>query len=150
MLFINFLTSISAVGSAGFVNLMIMRNKEMRNGITLHDKDGIERGKSPTIGKKAVISTALTRFLMPVPALLLPTLTFYFLEKKALFPKNKAARFGVECLTFFSCLAIAPPLACSLFKQDAKTSVNGLEKEFQGLKDSRGQPITELYYNKGI
>ena len=50
-LFINFLISLTAVGSAGFLNLLIMRSKEMREGIILVDSEGIERGKSKIIGK---------------------------------------------------------------------------------------------------
>jgi hypothetical protein len=36
-LFLNFLISFCAVGSANFVNLLLMRNKEMREGIMLSD-----------------------------------------------------------------------------------------------------------------
>ena len=45
-LFINFLISLAAVGSAGFTNLLIMRSKEMKEGIVLRDHEGVERGKS--------------------------------------------------------------------------------------------------------
>lgn len=140
-LFVNFLISLSAVGSAGFINLLIMRSKEMRQGIALTDHEGNERGKSKIIGKKAVVSTAFTRFLMPIPPLLLPTLAFYQLEKKAMIPKNKLAKMSLETLIFFLSLSISPPIACALFKQTANANVNGLEPEFQNLTDSKGNPV---------
>ena len=71
-LIVNSLISLVAVGSAGFLNLLVMRSKEMKYGITLVDADGVERGKSKTIGRKAVVNTALTRFLMPIPPIMLP------------------------------------------------------------------------------
>lgn len=148
--FVNFLISLSAVGSAGCLNLLIMRSEEIKKGIMLVDKEGVERGKSKIIGKEAVVNTALTRFLMPVPPLLLPTLAFYFLEKKALIPKNKVLKCTLEALIFFSCLSLGPPISCAVFEQTARANVNHLEPEFQNLKDSNGQPIQELYYNKGL
>jgi len=51
----NFLISFLAVGSAGCANVMMMRSKEMTEGIILKDAEGNEVGKSKIIGKKAVI-----------------------------------------------------------------------------------------------
>ena len=110
-LFINFLISLTAVGSAGFINLLIMRSKEMKEGISLTDHEGVERGKSKIIGKKAVVNTAFTRLLMPIPPLLLPTLTFYAMEKKNLVPKNKYVKGAVDAAIFFTFLSLGPPLA---------------------------------------
>lgn len=118
-LFVNFFISLAAVGSAGFLNLLIMRSGEIKKGIMLTDHEGVERGRSQTIGKKAVLTTALTRFIMPIPPLLLPTLAFYYLENKHMIPKNKIAKVSLETTIFFASLSIAPPLACSLFKQTA-------------------------------
>lgn len=149
-LFVNFLISLTAVGSAGFLNLLIMRSEEIKKGITLVDHEGVERGKSKIVGKHAVVNTAFTRFLMPLPPLLLPTISFYYLEKKNLVPKNKITKCTLESLIFFICLGFGPPLSCAVFEQTAKTNVQGLEPEFHDLQDSRGNPITELYYNKGL
>lgn len=149
-LFLTFLITIAAVGSANFFNLMVMRSKEMRDGIMLKDHEGTEHGKSRTIGKKAVISTALTRVLMPVPAVIIPTLSVYYLQRHKLMPKNKYAKLGLEMAIFFAVLSIAPPLACAVFKQTATAKVSSLEPEFHHVKDSSGTLIRELYYNKGL
>eukprot|EP00344_Euplotes_crassus_P011261 CAMPEP_0196995810 /NCGR_PEP_ID=MMETSP1380-20130617/1844_1 /TAXON_ID=5936 /ORGANISM="Euplotes crassus, Strain CT5" /LENGTH=340 /DNA_ID=CAMNT_0042411595 /DNA_START=24 /DNA_END=1049 /DNA_ORIENTATION=+ len=149
-LFINFFISLAAVGSAGSLNLLIMRSKEIREGITLVDSEGNERGKSKTIGWKAVTSTAMTRLLMPIPPLLLPTITFYYMEKRNLVPKNKYVKAVLDATIFFAYLSLGPPLACGVFEQTARTGVSSLEPEFQGLKDTKGNDINELYYNKGL
>ena len=141
-LFINFLISLSAVGSAGFLNLLIMRSKEIKEGITLTDSHGNEVGKSKIIGKKAVISTAMTRLLMPVPPLLLPTLTFIYLEKRNLIPRNRYLKGMLDASIFFAFLSLGPPLACGVFEQTVRTNGSDLEPEFHKYKD--------LYYNKGL
>lgn len=149
-LFINFFISLAAVGSAGSLNLLIMRSKEIQDGIMLRDAEGNERGKSKTIGWKAVTSTAMTRLLMPVPPLLLPTITFYIMEKKRLVPKNKWVKAATDAAIFFAYLSLGPPLAWGIFEQTARTDVSSIEPEFQNLTDSQGRRITELYYNKGL
>lgn len=149
-LFINFFISLAAVGSAGFINLLIMRSREMKEGIMLIDHEGTERGRSKNIGIKAVLTTALTRFIMPIPPLLLPTLAFYYMENRSLIPKNKIAKMSMEALIFFASWAIAPPLAWALFKQTNSTNISKLESNFHNLKDSTGCEVTELFYNKGL
>lgn len=54
-LFFNFLISFAAVGTANFANCLMMRSKEMKEGIMLRDHEGTEVGKSQIIGKKAVL-----------------------------------------------------------------------------------------------
>lgn len=149
-LFFNFLINTTAIGCAGVLNVLIMRSKEMQEGITLVDKDGNEQGKSPIIGKSAVLKTAATRVILPIPPLLLPTLAFYIMEKKNLVPKRKAAKLLTETLIFFISMAFAPPLCCAIFEQTSKVHVSTLETKFHDLIDANGNKITELYYNKGL
>ncbi|CAI2375289.1 unnamed protein product [Moneuplotes crassus] len=149
-IFINFIVNLSAVGSAGFCNLLIMRSKEMRDGIILRDHEGKERGVSKITGKKAVLRSAITRFLMPIPPLLLPTLTFYTLERLSLMPKAMFPKMLTQIIIFFIFLACGPTFACALFQQEASTSVSGLESHFQNLIDSSNADIKILFYNKGL
>uniref|UniRef100_A0A7S3J4Q1 Uncharacterized protein n=1 Tax=Euplotes harpa TaxID=151035 RepID=A0A7S3J4Q1_9SPIT len=149
-LFVNFFVTLAAVGSASFLNLMIMRAEEIKSGIELVDHEGNERGKSKIIGFNSVLKTALTRPLMPIPALLMPTITFYYLDKKNLNPKNRFLKLSLEAMIFYVWLGLGPLFSCSLFEQMAKTGVKGLEPEFQNLVDSKGNTIKEFYYNKGL
>mmetsp|Transcript_7387 Transcript_7387/g.8339 ORF Transcript_7387/g.8339 Transcript_7387/m.8339 type:complete len:176 (-) Transcript_7387:275-802(-) len=100
-LFMNFLINVTAIGAAGVLNVLIMRSTEMKEGITLIDSEGIEVGKSPKIGKDAVIKTAISRIILPIPPLLLPTIAFFIMEKKQIVPKNKIVKIFVEAGIFF-------------------------------------------------
>jgi len=87
---------------------------------------------------------------MPIAPLLIPTLTFYGLEKKNLIPNNRWAKLALETTVFLASLTYAPPLATAIFPQTGRTTVEKLETQFRNLKDQRGNRITELYYNKGL
>ena len=122
----------------------------MKEGITLTDVNGNEIGKSPKIGKEAVIKTALSRIILPFPPLLLPTIAFYLMKKRQILPKNRMAKILVETFVFFWSMAFAPPLCWAVFEQTSKVDVLTLEPEFHDLKDSKGDLVKELYYNKGL
>ena len=149
-LFLNFLVSFLAVGSAGCINVILMRSKEIQEGIMLKDEDGQELGKSKIIGKKAVFQTGSSRYVMPLAPLLIPTVAFYMLEQRKLIPKNKAAKLALESIIFLSALTYAPSMACAMFPQVATASVEDLEPEFNGLKKANGSPVEKVFYNKGL
>jgi hypothetical protein len=54
---------------------------------------------------------------MPIAPLLVPTVAFYFLEKKRLVPKNRVAKLLLDTVVFMASLTFAPPLACAVFPQ---------------------------------
>lgn len=111
----NFIISFLAVGSAGFANVMLMRITEMKDGIILKDQHGNEVGKSKIIGRKAVIQTGMTRYIMPLVPLLFPTIVFYMMEKRNLIPKNRGAKLFLESIVFALSLAYAPSLGIAMF-----------------------------------
>lgn len=44
----------------------------------------------------------------------------------------------------------ALPAAIAVFPQTGELNTRSMEKEFQDLKDKNGEPIQQLYYNKGL
>lgn len=110
LLFYNFIISVTAVGCASVLNVLIMRSKEMQEGIMLVDHEGREYGKSQIIGKDAVLKTAASRIILPIPPLLFPTVAFYYMEKKKLVPKKRLTKLLTESFIFFGSMAFAPPL----------------------------------------
>ncbi len=63
---------------------------------------------------------------------------------------NPRLRVPVEVGVVASSLWMGLPAAIGLFPQDCEMSVKDLEPRFQGLKDKNGQPITTVYFNKGL
>lgn len=114
-IFFTFLISLLANSSANATNLFCVRWKEYKKGIPVHTKEGEIVGVSKKAGESAVIQTALTRALMPVLPLLLPTLAFYNLSKFKLMPTNKIGKICIESSIMLVSLIYAPPLAIALF-----------------------------------
>ncbi|RHY55809.1 hypothetical protein DYB38_010975 [Aphanomyces astaci] len=109
-----------AVAAAGAGNAVFMRLSELTDGIDILDDEGVPRGRSQEAGKQSLTQVALTRVALPVPRIV--TL----------------------------CIWGAFPAAIALFPQYGSIPASQVEPQFQHLKNSKGQPITEFTYNKGI
>ena len=143
--FFMFTISFIANSAANGTNLLVIRNKEFREGIPVLTKDGEEVGISKKVGRSAVLQTALTRCMMPVLPLGLPTISFYLLDKMKMIPKNKVARVIQQTVVFTYSIMFSPAAAWALFPQMSKIDAAKLEPEFHNLRDKDGSPVTELY-----
>ena len=137
-----------ACAAANVFNLVLMRNKELYEGIPVKDSDGNELGKSFQAAKHALAQAGLSRAVLPAPALLFPPLIMQLVDSK----RWVAPRFrpAVELAVIVSCVWGALPCAIGLFPQQASISVGKLEQQFQGLKTRSGDPIATVFFNKGV
>jgi hypothetical protein len=116
---------------AGASNLVLMRFKETQDGIKIQNKEGdITYGQSKVAAKRAIMQTAITRFLLPIPVLFFPAIGNFVLEKLRLWPKNNAIAKILELLLVCGSLTVALPMAVAAFEQRSKLSSDHLEKEF--------------------
>ncbi|XP_005728733.1 sideroflexin-5a isoform X1 [Pundamilia nyererei] len=70
-----------AVASANVCNVVLMRHSELSEGISVLDNNGNVVGTSRVAARHALLETALTRVVMPMPILVLPPLIMSALEK---------------------------------------------------------------------
>ena len=70
-------------------NVFLMRYKEIKEGIAVFNSDGDYVGHSRQAGLKAVRQTALARFLLPLPTLLLPALGIFAIGSQGLLPRGR-------------------------------------------------------------
>lgn len=78
-----------AAAFAGASNLILMRFKELQEGINVQNELGDENyGKSKVAANKAIMQTAISRFVLPIPVLFFPALCNYLMERVKLWPKN--------------------------------------------------------------
>jgi len=64
---VNAVVSSCAMSVAGFLNLYFIRQNELKNGINIENEKGEQLGKSKVAAKKAVVSSASTRSILPLP-----------------------------------------------------------------------------------
>lgn len=108
--FFMFTISFIANSAANGTNLLIIRSKEFKEGIPVTTKDGEEVGVSQKVGRSAVLQTALTRCLMPILPLGVPTVSFFILDKLGMIPKSKGLKIAQQLVVFTYSIMFAPAM----------------------------------------
>ncbi|XP_065882953.1 sideroflexin-1-like [Dysidea avara] len=137
-----------AVAIANCINIPMIRQKEIREGIDIKDSEGNELGKSKVAAKKAISQVVLSRIAMAGPSMMLTPVIMEVLEKKTTILKRWPV-FNAPIQIFFVgfFLAFATPMCCAIFPQQSSISVSKLEKEVQSTIPS---DVRTVYFNKGL
>eukprot|EP00826_Nyctotherus_ovalis_P042661 TRINITY_DN441_c0_g1_i1.p1 TRINITY_DN441_c0_g1~~TRINITY_DN441_c0_g1_i1.p1 ORF type:complete len:287 (+),score=90.58 TRINITY_DN441_c0_g1_i1:418-1278(+) len=147
--FRNGLVSLVALSCAGFLNLFLIRYNEMNKGVMLMHKDR-EYGISKAAARKAVVSSACTRAVLPIPLTMLTAVCWKLIEMVRMTPKGRSGVIAADMLILVFTLTVSMPIALSLFKQELTINKDKLEPEFRNIKDANGNLITQFNFNKGL
>lgn len=82
------LVPLFAVAAANCVNIPLMRQEEIKKGITVATDDGKELGPSPTAAWSALAQVIPSRIGMAAPSMFIPPVVMSRLERSAMFIKN--------------------------------------------------------------
>ncbi|XP_030776852.1 sideroflexin-5 isoform X3 [Rhinopithecus roxellana] len=134
-----------AVASANICNVVLMRYGELEEGIDVLDSDGNLVGSSKIAARHALLETALTRVVLPMPILVLPPIVMSMLEKTSLLQARPRLLLPVQSLVCLAAFGLALPLAISLFPQMSEIETSQLEPEIAQATSSR-----TVVYNKGL
>ena len=147
--FVNGLVTLCALSTAGFLNLFLIRMNEMKKGISVVH-EGVDHGLSQKAARKAVITSGLTRCVLPIPLTMVVPLCWKITEMIGLAPKGAKGIIALDLLFLVVSMTVSLPMAISLFSQNLKVAKEDLEPKFHNLKDSKGAPITHFLINKGL
>ncbi|XP_014744977.1 PREDICTED: sideroflexin-5, partial [Sturnus vulgaris] len=134
-----------AVASANICNVVLMRHAELEEGIDVLDDKGNVVGSSRVAAKHALLETALTRVVLPMPILVLPPIIMSVLEKTSLLRSRPRMLLPVQSLVCLAAFGLALPLAISLFPQMSEIETSQLEPEIAMATSSK-----TVVYNKGL
>ncbi|XP_027557721.1 sideroflexin-5 [Neopelma chrysocephalum] len=134
-----------AVASANICNVVLMRHTELEEGIDVLDNNGNIVGSSRIAAKHALLETALTRVVLPMPILVLPPIIMSVLEKTSLLRSRPRMILPVQSLVCLAAFGLALPLAISLFPQMSEIETSRLEPEIAMATTSK-----TVIYNKGL
>jgi hypothetical protein len=81
---------------AGFVDITATTTTTTTSSIHCSTSSGAEVGTSAAAGRQALTLTAITRVLVPVPALLLPSLIMLRLSRLPVFQSNRVLKTTAE------------------------------------------------------
>jgi sideroflexin-5 len=117
-------------------------------------------------GKKAIMETAVSRFVLPLPVLFFPAFANAILEKMRLWPKGVAAGKFMELGLCICSLTFALPMSIALFEQRAMIKREDIDENLANLKVSdfpdpnstkpkiegeEGDKLVDrFYFNKGL
>lgn len=134
-----------AVASANICNVALMRHNELSEGIDVLDNNGNVVGSSRIAAKHALIETAVTRVVLPLPIFVLPPIIMAFFEKLPVMQAHRRMMLPVHSLVCLAVFGLSLPLAISLFPQMSQIETSHLEPEIAMATDCK-----VLTYNKGL
>ncbi|XP_077992215.1 sideroflexin-2-like [Glandiceps talaboti] len=141
----------AAVASANCVNVPMMRQQEVVNGITLFDENGKEVGKSKKAARKAIFQVVFSRIVMATPGMLLIPIVMQRLDKNSLFQRIKILHGPLQAVAVGCFLSFMTPTACALFPQKSSMKIGNLESDVRiGIQEKYGDQIQKVYFNKGL
>jgi tricarboxylate carrier len=141
----------AAVAAANCINIPLMRQKELAEGITVTTRDGEVLGTSKKAAKNAIGMVVVSRILMALPGMVVPQIIMNTLEKK--YPALKRGWVARTALTVGMVgvsLVFATPLCCALFPQQSSMKLSKLEPELQRSVSSKYPDTVQVYFNKGL
>jgi tricarboxylate carrier len=140
----------SACAGAGCLNLMLMRQSELTDGVEVIDHEGTNHGRSLVAGQQGITKCCIARMLWNAPPMIIPPLIMAKLGGLSAFKSSPRLTLVAEVGIIGACIMAAVPPALGAFPQTDSIAASGLEPQFQGKKDSKGQPINTFFFNKGL
>ncbi|EDV20753.1 Sideroflexin-1 [Trichoplax sp. H2] len=145
------LVPFAAVAAANCVNIPLMRQRELLDGIIVTDQDGNNIGESKVAARKAISQVCVSRITMAAPGM---TFLPFFMERFDKTPFMKRFPFlGAPIQTFFvgMFLIVMTPAACAIFPQKSSLQTDKLESQLQEIISKKyDNSIEKVYFNKGL
>lgn len=146
----------AAVAAANCVNIPLMRQNEISQGIDVADENGNKLTKSKVAAVKGISQVVISRIIMCAPGMLILPPIMARLEKYRFMQCIKPLHAPIQVMMVGCFLTFMVPTACALFPQNCSIKSSTLERweaeNYETLKKNcgnRGVP-TYLYFNKGL
>uniref|UniRef100_A0A674NJ20 Sidoreflexin n=1 Tax=Takifugu rubripes TaxID=31033 RepID=A0A674NJ20_TAKRU len=132
-----------AVATANICNVALMRHSELSEGIDVMDNNGNVVGSSKVAARHAIMETAFTRVVLPMPIFVLPTIIMSYLE--SFLQRNRRLMLPIHSFVCLLTFSLSLPVAISLFPQMSEIEVSRLEPEIAVATECKS-----VTYNKGL
>ncbi|GAB5578739.1 sideroflexin-2 isoform X1 [Prionailurus iriomotensis] len=141
----------AAVAAANCVNIPMMRQQELIQGICVKDGNHNEIGHSRRAAAIGITQVVISRITMAAPGMILLPVIMERLEKLRFMKKVKVLHAPLQVLLSGCFLIFMVPVACGLFPQKCEFPVSYLEPELQdAIRAKYGELVPYVYFNKGL
>lgn len=141
----------AAVAAANCVNIPMMRQQEILNGIAVTDENDNKLGHSRKAAIKGISQVIVSRIAMAAPGMILLPILMQRLEAYPFMKKIHLLHAPLQVILVGGFLLFMVPAACSLFPQRCSIAVNSLEPELRdSIQRQYGNEIQHVYFNKGL
>lgn len=140
-----------AVAAANCVNIPMMRQQEILNGIAVTDENGNKLGHSTKAAVKGIAQVVISRVTMAAPGMIILPIIMQRLEKYKFMQRITFLHGPIQVMLVGGFLIFMVPAACSLFPQRCSMAVSKLEPELRdSIRSQYGDSIQHVYFNKGL
>ncbi|KAM9197667.1 sideroflexin-2 isoform 1-T1 [Dugong dugon] len=141
----------AAVAAANCVNIPMMRQQELIQGICVKDKNHNEIGHSWRAAAIGITQVVISRITMAAPGMILLPVLMEQLEKLHFMKKVKVLHAPLQVMLSGCSLIFMVPVACGLFPQTCELPVSYLEPKLQDtVRAKYGELVPYVYFNKGL
>lgn len=136
-----------AVAAANCINIPLMRQKEIKDGIEVFDKEGKKIGESRVAAKKAIKEVIFSRIAMASPGMIIPPIIMNRLERRGTLKRFPFISLPLQTALCGTLLVFATPMCCAIFPQKSSLPITQLEPELQAKFDKEEALV---FFNKGL
>ena len=140
----------AAVAAANCINIPLMRQSELINGVPVMDEEGNRLGLSKTAARQAVMLTVVSRISMTLPCMGIAPIIMNYLDRKSFMKRMPWLASPIQIGLIGLILVFATPLCCAIFPQASSLSISSLETELQEAILKKNDNIKYIYFNKGL
>ncbi|KAK7094422.1 sideroflexin-2-like [Littorina saxatilis] len=145
----------AAVAASNAVNIPLMRQSELIDGVVLQDEHNKTATQSRYAAVKGISQVLTARILIAAPSMTLLPILMESLEKKGVFRRVKGLGAASQVLLSGVMLLFMVPFGCAIFPQRCSIKTEKLKlidsEHYEKLLASARDKVPEtLYFNKGL
>nr|XP_045218140.1 sideroflexin-2 isoform X2 [Macaca fascicularis] len=136
----------AAVAAANCVNIPMMRQQELIQGICVKDRNENEIGHSRRAAAIGITQVVISRITMSAPGMILLPVIMERLEKLHFMQKVKVLHAPLQVMLCGYFLIFMVPVACGLFPQKCELPVSYLEPELQDTIKANSSSLLDFLF----
>uniref|UniRef100_A0A8C9GDQ8 Sideroflexin 2 n=1 Tax=Piliocolobus tephrosceles TaxID=591936 RepID=A0A8C9GDQ8_9PRIM len=137
----------AAVAAANCVNIPMMRQQELIQGICVKDRNENEIGHSRRAAAIGITQVVISRITMSAPGMILLPVVMERLEKLHFMQKVKVLHAPLQVMLCGYFLIFMVPVACGLFPQKCELPVSYLEPELRDTIKANSSSLLDFLFS---